>query len=355
MKKILLLLGIIITTSCGDDKTTSYRGDEAAVKVKLGTIASNNESFLSTSGTVEAVNSAKLSTRMMGYVERIPVKTGDKVRKGSLLVRLNNAELSAKKAQVSASIAEAEVARNNAEKDLKRFKALFADNSASQKELDDMRTRYEMAAARVEAARQMKNEVDAQFKYTNIRAPFDGVVTGTFIDEGNMASPGMPLIAIEGPSQFEVTTRIPENEIDKIQPGLEVKVKIKAIDTVLTTVVSEVSPSAVNSGGQFVVKAVLDQVPKEMRSGMYATVEFPLEGNQSNQAILIPQKAITTRGQLQGVYTVSTQNTAVLRWLRLGKTYGDYVEVLSGLAADESFILSSEEKLYNGAPVQIQQ
>ena len=61
-----------------------------------------------------------------------------------------------------------------------------------------------------------------------------------------------------------------------------------------------------------------------------------------------------TKGELSGVYTVSQSNTALLRWLRLGRTFGDKIEVLSGLKAGESYIISSETKLYNGAKVTIQ-
>jgi multidrug efflux pump subunit AcrA (membrane-fusion protein) len=70
--------------------------------------------------------------------------------------------------------------------------------------------------------------------------------------------------------------------------------------------------------------------------------------------VLIPSEAIINRGQLTGVYTVSQSNTALLRWLRLGRTYGDQVEVLSGLNADESYIFSAEGKLYNGVKISIQ-
>ena len=61
--------------------------------------------------------------------------------------------------------------------------------------------------------------------------------------------------------------------------------------------------------------------------------------------VLIPTEAIVTNGQLSGVYTVSQSNTAMLRWLRLGRTFGDQVEVLSGLNADEAYIVSAEGKL----------
>jgi hypothetical protein len=72
--------------------------------------------------------------------------------------------------------------------------------------------------------------------------------------------------------------------------------------------------------------------------------------NESSK-ILIPELALIHQGQLIGVYTVAANKTALLRWLRIGKTYGDQVEVLSGLSAKEQFILSADGKLYNGAKV----
>ena len=72
-----------------------------------------------------------------------------------------------------------------------------------------------------------------------------------------------------------------------------------------------------------------------------------------NETMMIPTTALVENGQLTGVYVVSSQNTAVLRWIRIGKTLGDQVEVLSGLNSKETYIVSSTGKLYNGAKVQV--
>ena len=70
--------------------------------------------------------------------------------------------------------------------------------------------------------------------------------------------------------------------------------------------------------------------------------------------VLIPTDAIVTNGQLSGVYTVSQTNTALLRWLRLGRTFGNQVEVLSGLNSNEAYIISADGKLYNGLKISVQ-
>ncbi|WP_420321483.1 efflux RND transporter periplasmic adaptor subunit [Flagellimonas sp.] len=348
-----LLMASLFFTACSSDKKKISANDGAVVIVTVKKAETNDGNpFLTASGKIQASNSANLSTRMMGFVNKIYVKVGDHVHKGQLLVSINNVDLQAKTAQANAQITQATVAYKNAEKDYHRFQNLFAQNSASQKELDDMTARFEMAQAGLESAKQMKNEVDAQFGYANIRAPFSGVVTNKFLKEGDMANPGMPLLAVETPGQFEVTAMVPESEISQIRPDIEVDVVVRSVGKTIKGKVTEVSTSARNTGGQYLVKVDLGKTDGDILSGMYATVRFPIkETSKMSKSVLIPKKALITQGQLLGVYTVSQSNTAILRWLRLGRTFGDNVEVLSGLAEDESYIIDSEAKLYNGAKI----
>ena len=360
MKRTIYTLAIaglsLFTTACGNDDKKQVADKGPAVEVQVETPAAAGERFLTASGKIDAVNSANLSTRMMGFIEDIHVNVGDKVNKGRLLISINNTDLQAKRAQVNAGITEAEAAYNNAKKDYERFKALYEEQSASQKEMDDQTARFEMAKARLEAAKQMKNEVNSQFAYVNIRAPFSGVITNKFAEEGTMANPGQPLLAMESPGKFEVMARVPESEISRIKTGTKVDVIIKSIDKTVEGTVTEVSTSARNTGGQYMVKVALEDTEAEVLSGMYATVRFPIEKKETTtEAVMIPKEAIITRGDLKGVYTVSAQNTAMLRWLRLGRTYGDRVEVLSGLSPEEAYIVSAEGKLFNGAKVTVKE
>jgi RND family efflux transporter MFP subunit len=358
MKKIyipfLLVVGISLS-GCGEAVDTSTNNKDKVLTVQVKEVSNAGQAtFLTASGKIASANSANLSTRMMGFVTKIHVKVGDKVTKGQLLLSVNNTDLSAQNAQASAGITEATAAFVNAEKDYHRFQNLFADTSASQKELDDMKARYEMAKARLEASKQVKNQVASQYAYTAIRAPFNGVITNKFIDEGAMASPGSPLLAIETPGIFEVSAMVPESEISQITSGTKVTVLVSAINASLKGEVTEVSASARNTGGQYLVKVVLDKTEAPVLSGMFASVQFPVEQKSTSTHVLIPKAAIVERGQLSGVYTVSESNTALLRWLRLGRTFGDQVEVLSGLSQEELYIVSAEGKLYNGVKITIQ-
>ncbi|MBU2940427.1 efflux RND transporter periplasmic adaptor subunit [Lacinutrix sp. C3R15] len=358
MKKTYTILACsvaLLLASCGNEEKKPVVDNSPAISVKTNQVVANDNSpFLSVSGKIQATNSADLSTRMMGYVNKVHVNVGDKVRKGQILVSINNSDLQAKRAQVNASITEATAAFNNAQKDYNRFKSLFADNSASQKEMDDMTANFNMAKARLEGAKQMKNEINAQFTYSNITAPFSGTITSKNVEAGNMANPGMPLISMETPGSFEVIARIPETEISAIKNGVSVDVLVKSINQTLKGKVVEVSTSAKNTGGQYLVKIALNKTDANILSGMFTTVQFPVERKAKSTMVLIPNDAIITNGQLSGVYTVSQSNTAMLRWLRLGRTFGEQVEVLSGLNADEAYIVSAEGKLYNGAKITIQ-
>ncbi len=358
MKKIYTILTFSIglfVASCGSEEKKPIVDNSPIISVKTNQVVANgNNPFLSVSGKIQASNSADLSTRMMGYVNQVHVNVGDKVRKGQLLVSINNSDLQAKRAQVNAGITEANAALKNAQKDYNRFKNLFADNSASQKEMDDMTANFEMAKARVEAANQMKNEINAQFAYSNITAPFSGTITSKNVEAGNMANPGVVLISMETPGNFEVMAMVPETEISAIKKGTEVDVLVKSIHKTIKGKVAEVSSSAKNTGGQYLVKIDVEKTDANILSGMFTTVHFPVERKATSSMVLIPTDAIVTNGQLSGVYTVSQSNTALLRWLRLGRTFGDQVEVLSGLNADEAYIVSAEGKLFNGAKISMQ-
>ena len=362
MKKIFLpsiVLSLTLFLSCGKEKT-EITNNTSAIAVKVsGISADNNSWFVTASGKIEAENSANVSTRMMGYITKVHVKVGQKVGAGQLLVSVNNTDLQAKKAQVDASILQATAAFNNAKKDYDRFTALFNQQSASQKELDDMTSRYEMAKAGLEGAKQMRNEVMAQFSYSNIKAPFSGEVTNTFVKEGDMANPGMPLVSIEGASRLQVTAMVSESDITSIKNGMSVKILVKSTNQELSGKVSEVSGSAKNTGGQYLVKINLNTTGSKVLSGMFVNVQFPVANQiqtstKQSGKVLIPESALVKQGQLTGIYTIWNGNTAILRWLRIGKSFGNQVEVLSGLSSNEQYIVSAEGKLYNGAKVSIQ-
>jgi len=357
-KPAAIFLGISITllTACSSkEKPTTEANNGPAINVTLATPSGNNGNTINISGQVESSQTANISTRVMGYITTLKVKVGDKVSKGQLIATISNQDILAKRAQTDAAIAEAEATLKNAQKDYDRFTALYKQQSATAKELDNVTLQYNAVKARVEAAKQMRNEVNAMLSYTTLTAPFSGTVTQKLADAGSMANPGMPIVTIEQAGTYQISAAVPEAEINQIKQGQLVDVTIQSANKTFKGSISQINQSSQFTGGQYIIKvSIPDNEKAGLYAGMYATIVLANTNKTAatnSNTVLVPLTSIETKNQLTGLYTVSANNTALLRWVRLGKTYGDKVEVLSGLSSNETFIANADGKLYNGVAV----
>lgn len=343
-------------TACASDKKDTPTAEPAvAVTTLRPTSSQHNE--LVVSGAVTSRQTAMISTRHMGLVDRIMVKQGDAVRAGQLLVTIHSADLQAKRQQAEAMVAEAQAATLNAEKDAARFRKLHAQNSVSDKELENVELQLTSMRAKLRMARQGLQEVKAMMAYTHLTAPFSGVVAQKLVDEGSMANPGHPLLVLEQAGDLVVTASVPEEYLTAVKVGDAVRVEVKALHRTFSGRVVELSPSATMTGGQYAMKVSLSAAAKqELRSGMYASVYLSAAAPRSEQTasadrVYVDASAIVRRDQLTGVYVLSDDQRVYLRWVRLGKTQGAQVEVLAGLKAQETLVLPQGQKLRNGQKV----
>lgn len=359
MKKInTIILGIaaIVFTmaSCSNSKEeVSHKQTPIAVRVKQ-VQEQARATQITVSGTVQGVNNAEISTRMMGVVTDVAVGVGDVVQKGTLLLTIDASDIKAQLAQAKANVVKAEANFMNTKKNFDRFKNLFEKKSATQKELDDITTQFKAAASQLEIAKEAVNQVNAQLSYTNIRAPFTGVITSKMIKKGSLANPGAPLLTLEENNNFEVKGSVSESDINNISKSKPVTVVIPSIDTSFEGTITELSNSSTNMGGQY---QLIVSVPKlkNMYSGMYAKLMINTNDKGQKQGIIIPKSALRHKGQLIGLYTLSESNTAVLRWVKTGREMGNDIEIVSGLTTNEKYIVSADGKLYNGAKVTVNQ
>jgi len=359
INRLLLVAGIstLLLAACKSDTgSETVTSNEPPVPVSLAKPGGGGNADLHFTGMIESSQTANISTRVMGFITRLSVKVGDHVNRGQLIANISATDIMAKRAQTDAMIAEAQAAVNNAQKDYERYQALFKQQSATAKELENMGLQYESMKARLDAAKQMRNEVNASLAYTQLTAPFSGVVTQKFVDEGSMANPGMPIVAIAQTGTLQVSAAVPESEISQVKMNMPVQVRVDAVNRQFKGNIVQLNPSSIGSGSQYIIKINIPAAEKkDLYAGMYATVAVATGQQQKSNAnnILVPQSAIVNKDQLTGLYTVGANNIALLRWVRLGKTQGNAVEVISGLSKDESFIASADGKLYNGAPVKI--
>lgn len=352
----VLLTASIFFASCSGDNNKGEVKKDAPVSVTVGIAGKQSSERIHASGQIESKETAVISTRVMGFITGIKVKVGDAVKQGQLLATISNDDILAKKAQARAMVAEAEAALIDAQKDQERFAELFEQQSASSKEFETATLHYNSIRSKTEAARQMQKEAEAMLTYTNLIAPFSGVVTEKNMDVGSMANPGVPILVVEQTGMCQVKASVSESDIAQVKRGAEADVLIKSTGKIIRGRVSEVSPSSKFSGGQYVI---IVSIPEAERHGLYtgmsvnvAIASYALS-DASNDIVVVPASTIVHNDQLTGLYTINDNHTASLRWVKLGKTYGDQVEILSGLRPQEKFILASEGKLYNGVPIAI--
>ena len=352
-------ISLVTLSACSSNKKeASIANSDAPITVTVATPAAASTSEINVSGQVEASQTANISTRVMGIISMLKVKVGDRVNKGQVLATINSQDMLAKRGQTDAMINEAQANVNSAKKDVDRYTTLFNQQSATAKELENVTLQYNSAKARLDGARQMRNEVNASLGYTSLTAPFSGIVVQKMAEQGTMANPGMPILTIEQNGSYQVSASVPENLINQIKLGAKATISIKSIDKMIPATVSQINPSSQFTGGQYIIKLnIADAEKNGLYAGMYATVSIPtpdaVKVSTSESGVMVPISSITEKDQLTGIYSISSNNTALLRWVRLGKNFGDKVEVLSGLGKDETFIVSAEGKLYNGAPVKI--
>lgn len=308
-------------------------------------------------GTIEGEKKITLSTKVMGQIVSFPVEEGSAVKQGQLLAKIRSGDLEAKHSQVQASREEASAALKNIETNYNRIRELYERKSATQKELDDVTMAYDMAKAKMKAVDEMDKEVLDALGYATIVSPIPGSVVGKFLEEGDMANPGMPIVAVEDARTLEVSALVPESEVGLFTRGQRVVVRVDALggQRSIAGTVAEVNPSGNPATRQFHIKVKLaPQANSAVKSGMYATVILAAPGTR--EAIAVPESLLVRRGSLDGLFTVAENHDALLRWVRTGQRLsGGRIEILSGLSDGDVIVAERDERLKDGEKVGVAQ
>ncbi len=347
------LLSLVTYACSSPEEIPKKAGNPIPVTVETAVLKKVPVS-LTFSGTVKSERTVNLSTKVMGRITQLDVEVGDFARKGEPLVHIKDDNLRAQKYQIEANFEQARSALQNTETNYKRLKALHDKGSATQKEFDDISTQYESAKANVKAFQGKLLEINDMLDYTVLEAPFDGYVVAKRATEGDLAGPGQPLVSFEQQGAMKVAVSVPETNIHLFELKDAVSVEVEAADVdQVQGVVSSVSPSGNPASRQFEVEITLPRQKEldRLKSGMFAEVRL---NNMSDSSITVLQSALIERGQLTGLYTLTGDSEVILRWVRLGYTSGDRVEVLSGLAPGEKYVSSFESPLREGQKVTAQ-
>ncbi len=336
-RAVPLLALLVAAAACAEPKAqpappANARAGAGTLEVRVrDTVV---DAVLDAGGVAAPVERAVLATRLMATVTDVLVHEGDRVTRGQVLLRLDARELDAKRAQVSASVADAEAMQAEATRQAARMRALFADSAAPRAMLEAAETGLARATAAVSAARAGAAEVSAVREYAELRAPFDGVVTRRWVDAGAMAAPGAPLLIIEDASRLRVTASVTAEAAGSLRAGRSIDATVEG--HAVRAVVEGVVPSS--AGGVYTVNALVGNADRKLLSGGAASLAIP---TGRHTTMVVPAAAVVTDGDLSGV-RVLTGSGSELRWVKIGRSAGGYTEVLSGVRSGDRVLVPRE-------------
>jgi RND family efflux transporter MFP subunit len=347
-------------------------------------------------GVVRAQTTAVITSRLLAPVIEVRVAAGDRVRAGQPLVRLDDRDLAAQSRRADsgrqaaeqgsrAAGSERDAARAAlalAEATHRRIAALHGRTSATDQELDQAVAQLRAAEAGVAAAEARVAEAGAAFassvagaeaagvsaSWAVILAPFDGIVTETLVEAGNMAAPGTPLLRLERRGGLRLDVRLDESrasvvagqdvpvlfdvpvawrgEPETAAPGVAQAAARDPDERTVTGRVTEVARAPDAGSHAFLVKIELPQ-DLQVPSGTFARARF---AGPPVSALAVPRSSITRRGQLTSVFVVE-DDRARLRLVSLGAPRGDLVEVLAGLDEGERIVREPPPAMTDGVRV----
>ncbi|HVS14324.1 MAG TPA: efflux RND transporter periplasmic adaptor subunit [Thermoanaerobaculia bacterium] len=310
---------------------------QAAVPVEVAVVARRDiADNLETTGTLEAEQEVDIVARSSGPIVRLETEEDRFVRAGELLARIDPREL---QAQLSVSRVGLEEARANFE----RARASFESGIVSQEAYDQTRARFLSAEAQIES-------LELQLSYTEIRAPFDGLIIERAVKFAEFVSNGARLFRISDFDPLLCNVQIPEKDLGRLELGQRATLRVGAYrERRFEARVLRINPVVDSATGTLkVTLAVAGE--GVLRPGMFASLYLQTAVHEN--ALVVPKRALVLESIGDTVYVVDGDRAA-RREVRLGYQEADDVEVLAGLAEGERVVVVGQDELSDGTPVQV--
>lgn len=281
-------------------------------------------------GSIRPVHEITIGTKLLARIVEVNLKAGQFVKAGDVLVRLDDIDLQAKRRQAEAVLRAAEASRVQAEADANRMTSLVKSKAVSRQENERAATALRLAEAELSRAKEAIQENQAMLDWATIRSPIEGIVIDKKVDAGDMVTPGQMLATLLDPKRMQLVASVRESLAHQLKVGQAIEVQVDNFNKQGTGTISEIVPEAESSSRAFQVK-VTGPCPEGIYSGMFGRILIPLD---PEPVLVIPRQAVQNVGQLDLV-DVTTHSAVRRRAVRLGRTIGDDVEVLSGLREGE--------------------
>ncbi len=297
-------------------------GEPVAVRVSDVTIIEK------VPASVEATQATLISSRLMARIVAIKVRSGDTVKRGDLLLELENSDIKAQVQQAQSRIRATSARLKEAKQNLERVQELQEGGVMSVSDLDKAQANHETLVAEMAGAKQALEEARTDLSYTEIVAPFNGRVVDRFSEPGDTAQPGTKLLALYNPLSLRVEANVREHLALSLEVGQPLQVEIPSLNKIVDAIIQERVPAADPGSRSFLVKVGV-AFDKNMLPGMYARLLVPAG---TVKQLLIPADRVVHVGQLDLVW-VYQDGQSYRRFVRIGQVVQDgQIEILSGLA-----------------------
>jgi RND family efflux transporter MFP subunit len=287
-------------------------------------------------GIVEAINRTTVSAQTSGQVDEVLFDVDDYVEKGQLIVRLRDTEQKARLAQAEAELEGASTRVVETRRDYERTRSIHEKNLASKADMDRATAARDAAEAARDAAEAGLAQAREQLEYTQVRAPYAGIVTERLIQVGETAQPGQRLMSGISLEQLRVLVDVPQNLIQQVREIGIARVQQPGNGWIATQRLT-VFPYADPASNTFRVRLELSRGTRNMFPGMVVKTAF-VTGSRSE--LVVPARAVVHRSEVTAVYVVGADGRVALRQIRVGRQNDDgTVTVLAGLDEGEKVAL----------------
>lgn len=288
-----------------------------------------------TDGLVQAVRQSQIAAQLPGRVLEVAVKAGDRIKAGQLLLRIDDREQSQGVAGQQAQVLAAQAQLANAEAQLKRTRELVAKKFMSPAALDQADAGARAARAQVEALKAGVGAATVSRAHARIVAPYAGVVSAVNVEQGDMATPGIPLMTLYAPGDLRVVAQVPQARLEAVRTQGKAQIEVspgrwRAVGAVKTMPAADAATQS--------TEVRLEGLPQDgLMPGQSLRV---LLATGQTRRLVVPNAAVLRRGELVSVYVLAADGHFLQRLVRLGEQFGEAgVEVLAGLKAGEKVAL----------------